>query len=608
MIITKNFTLSLLMALMMVLGIIQPTAAMIFIETVPVDDTNNAPDPLTGYGAVQDAYRIGRTEVTAKQYCSFLNAVAKYSDPYHLYNPQMSSDRDVASIEKIYDSTSKCYIFKTIKGADDFPITYVSWSSAARFCNWLHNDQPEGNEGPDTTERGAYNLDGFMGGVLVAEDASWFLPSEDQWYKAAYYKGGGMNAGYWIYPTQNDTDPDNSMIGNTTNNANFFIVKSVKNWCKKVLPEKTYSKSKAPFLTPVNAFTNAAGYYGTYDMGGNVFEWVATDQESINRDIQVVRGGAWSKEFGISSLQSTYRNTMNSFSSQTSTIGFRVATRLKRPALSWVTVGDPGNPADTTGHGAVKDAFRIGKYPITVEQYVFFLNSVASASDPYELYLRFIKDDIMNGSITCMPFAGHFYYSAKPRRKNFPVNYVSCFHAARFCNWLQHGCPEGNEDDSTTETGAYTLHGQCDGALPPANENAQYYIPSEDQWYKAAYYNGMGGYYTYPTQSDIPPGNIIGESGAQANYNRATTGTIYADSDLTSVDLFKGTESYYGACDMGGNVWELNTTTIPFFGMTKKQVRGGSFKTGVSFLSKETQKFVFAGESDAGFRIAAPVN
>jgi len=50
--------------------------------------------------------------------------------------------------------------------------------------------------------------------------------------------------------------------------------------------------------------------------------------------------------------------------------------------IDWVTVGDPGNTADTTGDpnpaGAVADSFRIMKFEFTNQQYTDFLNSVAA--------------------------------------------------------------------------------------------------------------------------------------------------------------------------------------------------------------------------------------
>ena len=52
--------------------------------------------------------------------------------------------------------------------------------------------------------------------------ATYFIPSENEWYKAAYYKGGGTNAGYWTYPTQSNTAPSNVLSATGTNNANYL--------------------------------------------------------------------------------------------------------------------------------------------------------------------------------------------------------------------------------------------------------------------------------------------------------------------------------------------------------------------------------------------------
>jgi hypothetical protein len=83
------------------------------------------------------------------------------------------------------------------------PVNYVSWYDAARFTNWLHNGQGSGS-----TETGAYTLSGNTGIITKNVSATVWLPSEDEWYKAAYYdpsKGG--TGGYWLHATQSDTAP-----------------------------------------------------------------------------------------------------------------------------------------------------------------------------------------------------------------------------------------------------------------------------------------------------------------------------------------------------------------------------------------------------------------
>jgi hypothetical protein len=70
----------------------------------------------------------------------------------------------------------------------------------------LHNGQPWGHQDSTTTEDGSYLSNGAVtDAALLAvtrkANATWVLPTLDEWYKAAYYKGGSTNAGYWLYPT-----------------------------------------------------------------------------------------------------------------------------------------------------------------------------------------------------------------------------------------------------------------------------------------------------------------------------------------------------------------------------------------------------------------------
>jgi len=131
---------------------------------------------------------------------------------------------------------------------------------------------------------------------------------------------------------------------------------------------------------------------------------------------------------------------------------------------------------------------------------------------------------------------------------------------------------QNGQGSGSTETGAYTLvGGQTSGVAPAKNAGATFYIPTENEWYKAAYYSpvkggpGSPGYYTYATQSDTAPGNNIGSGTNQANY---ITGAGYsvtqsgifssAQNYLTNVDAFPNSASFYGTFDQSGNVTQWN--------------------------------------------------
>jgi Asp-tRNA(Asn)/Glu-tRNA(Gln) amidotransferase A subunit family amidase len=128
----------------------------------------------------------------------------------------------------------------------------------------------------------------------------------------------------------------------------------------------------------------------------------------------------------------------------------------------------------------------------------------------------------------------------------------------------------GAGSSSDTEDGAYTLvGGQTTGTAPARNNGATFYIPTEDQWYKAAYYKGGGttaGYWDYATRSDTPPTAVtanetgIGSAGSTdnfANYNLAADWNSQ-NGNVTTVGT-NGEASAYDAFDMSGNP----TITLP---------------------------------------------
>jgi formylglycine-generating enzyme required for sulfatase activity len=283
--------------------------------------------------------------------------------------------------------------------------------------------------------------------------------------------------------------------------------------------------------------------------------------------------------------------------------------------IDWVTVGDPGNAADTTGSpnpaGAVADAFRIMKYEFTNQQYANFLNSVA-ATDTYSLYNTSMGSNV-RGGITQSGASGSYVYSVRENMGDKPVNFVSWFDAARVANWLMNGATA----TSSTETGAYTLSGGTSGNAPAVNPGVTFYIPTEDQWYKAAYYKGgstNAGYWDYATQSDTAPTAVTadltgngsaGSTGNFANYNSAASWNSQIG-HVTTVGT-NGGASAYGAFDMSGNVREWNDLTgAP--GLSRG-LRGGVYNDPAVSLSSSGRGMVSAstGNSGVGFRLASPV-
>jgi formylglycine-generating enzyme len=145
--------------------------------------------------------------------------------------------------------------------------------------------------------------------------AAYVIPTENEWCKAAYYKGGSTNAGYWLYPTRNDTAPSNQISATGTNNANYY-------------PSNT--------LTPVGCFAGSLGPYGTFDMGGNVLEWTESALIYAGQSYRIERGG------GIDSYDISLRSTTNGINMPTSygrSFGFRVALVPEPATLSLLALG-----------------------------------------------------------------------------------------------------------------------------------------------------------------------------------------------------------------------------------------------------------------------------
>ena len=290
-----------------------PVAALATtIPTVPVGNLGNANDS-TGFGGVSYDYRIGTTEVTNAQYVDFLNAKAA-SDPLRLYNALMGSNIRGGITQS---GVSGGFTYATRADMANKPVNFVSWYDSIRFANWLNNGQGIGD-----TETGAYTLLGGTptpsNGLSITREpgATWWLPSENEWYKAAYYQPaaqGGDSDDYWFFPTASNSAPTmataNSAgdIGNP--GANIANINLGADW----------NGQNGNVTTVGSAGPLSQSFWGTSDQGGNVWEW---NEALISGSFRGLRGGSFLNS--ASSLQSSERNFYNP-SSVDFSFGFRVA-------------------------------------------------------------------------------------------------------------------------------------------------------------------------------------------------------------------------------------------------------------------------------------------
>jgi formylglycine-generating enzyme required for sulfatase activity len=286
--------------------------------------------------------------------------------------------------------------------------------------------------------------------------------------------------------------------------------------------------------------------------------------------------------------------------------------------FEWATVGNPGNAADTTGFGSVGNEYRIAKHEVTNVQYTEFLNAVA-ATDSNGLYHASMGSDA-RGGITLGGTCGNTY-CVKANMGNKPVSYVSFFDAMRFVNWLHNGQPSGAQDASTTEDGVYTI---SDGLSETRAVGAQFFIPTENEWYKGAYHQPSvdGGdiddYWMYPTASNSVPtvaaaidtigpmrGDIANPGANVANYDQGADWNEL-DGNVTTVGSAGAlSESFYGTSDQGGNLSEWNETV--FIG-SLRVVRGGTWQNTELHLRSSTRGTAppTSGGGSFGFRVASP--
>ncbi len=526
-------------------------------------DTTGAPNPA---GKVNYAYRMGKYEISEDMInkANILGGLGITHNGFGANKPAMS----------------------------------VSWFEAAKFVNWLNTS------GGSTA---AYKFDGTSFQLWSPADpgynpnnllrnslAKYFLTDVHEWYKAAYYNP--TTGTYFDYPTGSNTQPTPVASGTAPGTAVWL-----------------------QFTGGPADVTQAGGLspYGTMGQGGNAYEWQETTYDYSNSHFgaMLYRGCSWTCNTGLDVFDQFF--VFPGFENYT--LGFRVASVVPEPSslllaalagcgllwrrrnsrcfcilaaiagisliatqaradtfgsgantfnIDFVTIGNPGNPGDTTGDpnpiGSVPHIYRMGKFEISTQM--------------------IDKANVLGGLGIAR---------IQPVAADNPMLETSWNEAARFVNWLNTSTGSAPAYKFAVQPGDIGYSANADIELWTLNDAgydpnnlfrnsfARYFLPSEDEWYKAAYYDPItSAYFDYPTGSNIAP--------TPATNTTAAGTAVYSSCCIFADVTLAGGLSPYGTMGQGGNVWEWGESEIDRtndFSVYVRGVRGGDRSSSALLLS-----------------------
>ena len=258
-------------------------------------------------------------------------------------------------------------------------------------------------------------------------------------------------------------------------------------------------------------------------------------------------------------------------------------------SMEFVTIGNPGNAADTTGLpnpvGAVAYTYQIGKYEVSRDMIL-----KATSAGGLGITLQDMTSSGGNGA-------------------NRPATGVSWNEAARFVNWLNtsKGYQAAYNFTTNGANANITLWGagQYSGSNQFRHKDAIYFLPTVDEWYKAAYGSPSGTWYNFSNGSDTAPTAVTG--GTDANTAVYGQSSSAGPADINNA----GGLSPYGTMAQGGNVWEWNESANDGNNNSaseNRELRGGSWLNGSSFILEASNRSNVVPTNENmvnGFRVAS---
>ncbi len=269
----------------------------------PWSGDGTMPDRAIGRGAVDHEFSIGRFEVNTAQWVEFMNSAfdrpAGDSIP-HVFAPTFWGATSTAPLNSGNPDARR---WTVPTGNDMRAVGNITWRTAAIYCNWLCN-----GKGVDQSAfmNGAYDVttfgfepsqfgDRFTDQFTHTPGAAYYIPSWDEWMKAAHYDPNKLNSdgstgGWWSY--SNGTDqPWIGAPPSQGGTANFGF---------------GGSGQPNPFVIPLGAYSGTSPW-GLFDIAGATTEWTESVLTSdIGLRYRINDGSPWNSSPGFSIAYATY--------------------------------------------------------------------------------------------------------------------------------------------------------------------------------------------------------------------------------------------------------------------------------------------------------------
>ncbi len=232
------------------------------------------------------------------------------------------------------------------------PVGGVDWRTCAIYCNWLHNGKSLDRS---AFLSGAYDVSTFgrsPGGVTYTDQvarspgARYFVPSLDEWIKAAHWdpnkpNADGTTGDYWLYSNSSDTPyaygPPGVRVrplgGLPGPDPNGELATANAGW-------NEFHFDASPYAIPLGAYEGVTSPWGLMDVAGGTSEWLEevlqSPREMYFRS-RFVEGSAM--VFATNGLEDQVRYTRGNGQPDLPffEVGFRVAAVV--PSPGWCALG-----------------------------------------------------------------------------------------------------------------------------------------------------------------------------------------------------------------------------------------------------------------------------